>query len=237
MTASAAAAPAGLVLALAAQLNVRSVFFCLLREHGDLDLAATFPDLGVPLVRSPLEDILAHLAGEGGSEHGLMVVCDVGNDTDAAWSNSHFRRQFTWLLPSGASGASASAAMNLPFSPTILRLDSNVLLHSPAVGGVTTTVREVYSVKTTAAVVGGFGSYSYRSGMLTVSQPSTWRRRTDLRGVTVVNSVVGYNPFVYRADTQDPTGLMIDVLTSITERVNLTVRTTNPKDFGFGSIG
>ncbi len=225
--------PLNLILALATQLPLQTILICIPEEEESnsdalLDSYRDLNGIDIKFGLTRLDDLLDTLnhVEEMPENNGLLIV--MAGKHGGNWTRRAFREQVTWLFPMEA---------ELPFDPLKIRLDGNVLLYSDTdQDNGTITLKEVYSVKGLVTIQGNYGWFSKKTGEIVIPQWAKWHRRRDLRGIPFVNTVMGWAPFVIDATTENPSGLMIDVIDSFAKLVNLTMVPTNPPDLDYGSL-
>ncbi len=102
------------------------------------------------------------------------------------------------------------------------------------------TLHESYRVKGGPATVARFGTWTEEAG-LSVPDPDTWgRRRADLRGATLVDTVLPWEPFTFVISEEEEgggmrvDGLMPEIFSALQSTLNFSVVLTSPEDKEWG---
>ncbi len=216
----------GLVETLIAHLHIRSTLICLGEDQIVQPEEILAFDTFVGFVHP--HDVTTMLSSMAEPPNYLLVICDdiiIGDQTNDL-ERSLFGEGITWLLPEKS---------NLDYPSMGLRLDSNVLVHSEPDSFGQISLTEVYSVKNETTIRGEYGTYSENAKKL-VTGPSKWNRRTNLEGVSFINTGMQWDPLIVDSASGNPKGLMIDMLRTVTDRVNLTLEYVEPPDRSYGSL-
>ena len=111
-----------------------------------------------------------------------------------------------------------------------LRLDSNVVFYEKT-SSTNYELFDVFTVKGGPMIRLELGNWSQDNGFIFQNSMNRWDRRSDLGGVTFLNSILdnGFFSHILRDDANNingSSGFFQDILYDITEKVNLTVNTT-----------
>ena len=102
-----------------------------------------------------------------------------------------------------------------------LRLDSNLFGYS--VNGTNVTLDEYYAIKGGPIIIENVGVWTMERG-LEIPVLYMWSRRTDLRGMTLTNAVLEWNPFNFlQGDGIHWAGMFIDILSALQKTLNFQV--------------
>ncbi len=142
----------------------------------------------------------------------VLVACQDLDFLGAQLSEGHFAPDVIWLAP--ASEDNIVASEQLPLS-----LYSNVLLYSEgAEHEENITVTEVYSIKSHHRRNNSFAQWT-KSGLV-VPEPATWNRRSNLTGITLVSTVLEWNPFSIMRPNGTITGFFPEILNALQDMLN-----------------
>ncbi len=155
-----------------------------------------------PATAAELPGLLPVSSGSGP----VLVACQSINFSDVRLARRHFESNIVWLIPSTPDNM--LAAEELPLS-----LNSNLLLYSDGdLQEKAVDIVEVYSVKLLSKR-NNFGTWTPEKGLI-VPQPSTWERRKNLTGITLINTVLEWNPMNMLANGTT-IGLFPEVLSAL----------------------
>ncbi len=118
-----------------------------------------------------------------------------------------------------------------------LSLDSRVYLYTELSNSI--SLEETYAIKNGPLVTNQVGVWTAKSG-LQIDTPQIWERRGDLRGVALIDSLLEFKPlaeYIYHGKNLiGATGLFVDVLKALSERLNFTISFASPADGKWGSL-
>ncbi len=129
-----------------------------------------------------------------------------------------------WLAPDYVTAPSAK----------YLRLDSNWISFSSSYDNDTIELVEHYGALHEKSFSQFFGSFSKETGLV-IPEPEIWRRRNNLDGANLINTVNSY-PYVndFVDDHHKLDGLLPELMTSLQRIMNFTVTNVQPPDQEFG---
>jgi len=114
-----------------------------------------------------------------------------------------------------------------------LRLDSMLFLYNRS----TCSLSEVYKVKNGPMRQNELGKWYYHNGeWFLTSKVNLWERRSNLTGITIVNSLLPYNPLI--CDTNQDgiadAGMLVEAFKTIIDLTGMSVIWKRPADDQWG---
>ncbi len=202
----------GLAASLAVFFEARSVLICLSEGGGGEDdrdwsdhmaiSSSSMGDRKIPFHFGSPEDLLPGLGP-------TLVVCD----SITLWNWTLFSREIVWLVPESA--IREGAVHEEYFS-----LETNIITHKFK-GANSFELRETYAIRgilSSSVVTQEFGRWSEKDGLV-VPSPVIWERRSNLRGILLVNAMTEWPPYLL-LEGNKTTGFMPDVLKMLSEFLN-----------------
>ena len=127
------------------------------------------------------------------------------------------------------------------YHPTVdfrLRLDTNILICHQE--GTSYTLTEDFAIKGGPKISMDVGTWSKELG-LSVSHPLLWERRSDLKNVKIINTILpwpSHNDYTYDNNGEILLlgGLYQDIVSNLEARLNFSTRTITPPDKKWGSV-
>ena len=162
------------------------------------------------------------------SHHGVtMVACGNANfSRNDVRTADVFASQVVWLVPDAAISGAVAEELPLNFNSNLLSFStSSTEGEDDEVVEISETFT-ITSVKSRVTRTISFGTWTPmeeedKGGGLSVPEPVVWERRSDLSGVTLVNTVLDFEYMVnLMTDNVTMTGLMVDVLELLQKSLN-----------------
>ncbi len=204
----------GLAASLAVFFEARSVLICLSEGGGGEDdrdwsdhmaiSSSSMGDRKIPFRFGSPGDLLL---GDGGP---TLVVCD----GITLWSRTLLSREIVWLVPESAIREGAV------HDEKYFSLETNIITHKFKMPN-SFVLRETYAIRGilfSSAVTQEFGRWSEGDGLV-VPSPVIWERRSNLRGILLVNAMTEWPPYLL-LEGNKTTGFMPDVLKMLSEFLN-----------------
>ena len=142
----------------------------------------------------------------------VMVICS-GEELEAGeWTKTDFGSRFVWLVEENQEIEGVSS--KLP-----LTLESNLLAFAVDDMSANISISELYSIKSSTKRKTYFGYWNLQEGLV-VPEPVIWERRSDLSGVTLINTVLEWQPLITLGSNNDTSGFFPDILSYIQAHLN-----------------
>ena len=111
-----------------------------------------------------------------------------------------------------------------------LRLDSQVFLFSADKG--VYVIEEAYAVKNGPLIIERVGRWKQNRNQFEQDcNPNIWERRTDLRGIELINLHLDFPPLMFWSEEEEKyDGFMNDILRDLERKLNFTAKYAEPKD-------
>ena len=163
------------------------------------------------------------------SHHGVtMVACGNANfSRNDVRTSDVFASQVVWLVPDAAISGAVAEELPLNFNSNLLSFStSSTEDEDDEVVEISETFT-ITSVKSRVTRTISFGTWTPmeeedKGSGLSVPEPVVWERRSDLSGVTLVNTVLDFEYMVnLMPDNVTMTGLMVDVLELLQKSLNI----------------
>ncbi len=165
-----------------------------------------------PVALLEVEELSFHLQ-DAITEGLVLVLCSSEELLLSEFEKSDFGNRIVWLINEVQNIETVSS--NLP-----LTLESNLLAFEFDNVTENVNISEIYSIKSNNERRNHFGYWNTQEG-LAVPEPVIWERRSDLSGVTLINTVLDWKPMIAFDPNNDTiTGLFPDILFYIQAHLN-----------------